>query len=84
MGGAREGSMMTFEEHEKLLTEHDMEMRKSMKDSIIGAIEDLHSGQGTVQVMLRWSREFYDEIQKAGTESEDSKPHGDVGERRRE
>lgn len=82
MGGVGEGSI-SKEEHLKILEMHDMEMRKSMKDSIIGAIQDLHSGDNTVQVMMRWSREFYDEIQKAGTEGENNKSDGNVDEGRR-
>ena len=60
MGGAREGSMMTFEEHEKLLTEQDNRMRRAMKNGIMNAIEDLRTHE--VSVMMKWSREFYDEI----------------------
>lgn len=61
MGRAGEGSI-TLKEHEENMAECRRQMRVAMKDAIIGAIEDLHAGNHEVQVMMRWSREFYDEI----------------------
>lgn len=39
-------------------------MIKVIRDGIIGAIKDLRAGDETVQVMMRWSQEFYDQIMK--------------------
>ena len=41
-------------------------VRLTMKESIVAAIQDLRTGDNTVMVQMRWSKEFYDEIQKAG------------------
>lgn len=66
MGGAREGGMITVEEHEELLAKSRKEIITTLRNSIMGAIQDLRAGDERVQVMMFWSREFYDMIEKEG------------------
>lgn len=58
--------MITVEEHEELLAKSRKEIITTLRNSIMGAIQDLRAGDERVQVMMFWSREFYDMIEKEG------------------
>jgi hypothetical protein len=59
-------ALVELRDTKKKLVSERKDLIRTMRDGIIGAIQDLRANPDEVQVMMRWSKEFYEMIEKEG------------------